>query len=357
MIHTFHSAHNYGSMLQAYALQKIVSTMGFRCEIIDFRTSRQTDKYALKFKTGRGLTRLKYLLSYLPEIFNINKKHSLFEDFINKVPHTKERYLTCQSLEEAQLNYDFFISGSDQIWNVSCDDFDWAFFLPFVKTGKRIAYAPSMGPAPFLHVTDLNVKLIRDHLKKYDHISVREIETAQRIGTLGKGMLPVALDPTLLLPPSDWEKLAGDSPIIKGEYILLYVPFYREEVYEFAYKLSQQYNLKVVVTQFYGIRNKRKWNSFVYYCAVGPKEFLNLCKFATIVCGYSFHLVAFAVLFKTTFAVLNIDQDSRVAGLLSIIGGDNITVKDGVLYKIANDTNLKLAINNSLTLLGYYLQK
>ena len=35
---TFHAAHNYGSMLQAYALQQTVLKLGYECEIINFRT-------------------------------------------------------------------------------------------------------------------------------------------------------------------------------------------------------------------------------------------------------------------------------------------------------------------------------
>lgn len=38
---TFHAAHNYGSMLQAYALQQVILNMGYQCEIINFRTERQ----------------------------------------------------------------------------------------------------------------------------------------------------------------------------------------------------------------------------------------------------------------------------------------------------------------------------
>lgn len=37
---TFHGAHNYGSSLQAYALQKTISNLGYDCEIINFRTEK-----------------------------------------------------------------------------------------------------------------------------------------------------------------------------------------------------------------------------------------------------------------------------------------------------------------------------
>lgn len=37
---TFHAAHNYGSMLQAYALQQIILRLGHSNEIINLRTER-----------------------------------------------------------------------------------------------------------------------------------------------------------------------------------------------------------------------------------------------------------------------------------------------------------------------------
>lgn len=49
---TFHASHNYGSMLQAYALQQVVKNLGYDCEIINFRTKRQKDLYEVSFRKG-----------------------------------------------------------------------------------------------------------------------------------------------------------------------------------------------------------------------------------------------------------------------------------------------------------------
>ena len=42
---TFHSSHNYGSVLQAYALVRVMQKMGLDAELIDFRHPRTTDMY------------------------------------------------------------------------------------------------------------------------------------------------------------------------------------------------------------------------------------------------------------------------------------------------------------------------
>lgn len=353
---TYHAAHNYGSVLQAYALQKVVSSFGYKCTLINFRTARQKQMYLPCFKKGPYITRVKRLLSHLPFVFDIMRKYSLFEDFIGSVPHTEKEYSTLLELEEDIPIFDFYISGSDQIWNCTCEDFDWAFFLPFVKVGKKIAYASSMGPTPFEHVSSEDLSQIIPLLENYDHISVREDITAKRIGPINRVNLPVVLDPTLLVSQEEWLKVIDESPIIKGHYILLYVPFYREEAYELAYKLSVRYNLRVVVTQHYGIRNRLKWKTFIYHCAVGPKEFLNLCKHATFTCGYSFHLVAFSIIFNVPFVALNVNADSRVSNLLSLIGRSNIELIDDTFYTINNNVQLKNKIKDSINMLFEYLQ-
>ncbi len=44
---TFHAAHNYGSMLQAFALKDIISTLGYKCEIINYRNKKQKKLYSI----------------------------------------------------------------------------------------------------------------------------------------------------------------------------------------------------------------------------------------------------------------------------------------------------------------------
>ena len=165
---TFHASHNYGSMLQAYALQQVILSLGFECEIINFRTLKQKTFYKPIWERGNIFGKFKRLLLYAPFHNKLLKKHQLFEEFLQtEFRLLKKEYATLQDLEQANLRYDYYISGSDQIWNTHCFDFDWAYFLPFVENGERIAYAPSMGPAAgdsvkseyydFYNLTGINV--------------------------------------------------------------------------------------------------------------------------------------------------------------------------------------------------------
>ncbi len=144
---TFHASHNYGSMLQAYALQQVVLSMGYDCAIINFRNIAQKEMYKPIFMRGTLYGKCVRFIIQAPYALGILKKYRLFEKFLKEdlILSSKE-YNTLKDLENAEFKYDYYISGSDQIWNVESWDFSYAYFLTFVKSGKRIAYAPSMGP-------------------------------------------------------------------------------------------------------------------------------------------------------------------------------------------------------------------
>lgn len=50
---TYHSAYNYGSVLQAYATQVAVKKLGFDAEIINYRM-REQKKFTLYIEMGLG---------------------------------------------------------------------------------------------------------------------------------------------------------------------------------------------------------------------------------------------------------------------------------------------------------------
>lgn len=143
---TFHAAHNYGSVLQAYALKKVINDLGFENEIINFRTDRQKDQYTPLTKR-KGL---KYMVKnsyFLLHYASRKRKYLKFEDFINRylISSNQKVYSSMQELIENPPEYDCYISGSDQIWNTVPNDADMSYFLPFVKHTIKIAYAPSFG--------------------------------------------------------------------------------------------------------------------------------------------------------------------------------------------------------------------
>lgn len=322
---TFHASHNYGSMLQAYALQQVILGMGHDCEIINFRTERQREFYRPMFMRGEFIDRLKRSVVYAPYISAWRKKHRLFECFLNEKYHLSHgEYATLEELECAGLNYDVYISGSDQIWNTRAFDFDWAYLLPFAGSSRRVAYAPSMGPVPFQSISSEDkAKKMADLLGHYDCISVREQQTRKMVTQLTGRDCAVVLDPTLLISPEVWSEMAGDTPLIKGDYIFLYTPWYDENVYMEAGKISNQSQMPVINSLLHTellLNLKIMRQHFNFHLTTGPIEFLNLCKFAKYTIGRSFHLAAFSIIFRKPFYAVEGMKDSRVIDLLRLTG-------------------------------------
>ncbi|MBP1617631.1 MAG: Polysaccharide pyruvyl transferase [Bacteroidetes bacterium] len=320
---TFHASHNYGSMLQAYALQTVLLDWGYDCKIINFRSDRQRIIYPEpgKFPQNKRWKRPFLFLLDLPYLSSLKKKYFYFEDFLQKELNLTPEYATLEEIEKDIHQFDILISGSDQIWNLSCQDFDWAYFLPFTNKIKKIAYAPSIGPNVKKIIENKGISIAQDYIRQYDCISAREMGTADFIKQISGKNAEVVLDPTALVHKDHWLKFISPDPIVKEEYIFLYAPGYNKDICESAKKLSEVLNIKVVVSL--PPDYKYFYPSFIYKCDVGPKEFLNLLYNARVVISGSFHAVLFSIYFSKPFYAINGNKDNRISNILSKLGLEN----------------------------------
>lgn len=331
---TFHAAHNYGSNLQAYSLQKTINRLGCNCEIINFRTEKQKDQY-------RPLTKrkdLKYLIKNAYFLLNYKsrkEKYNNFENFINS------RYVLSQceynSLEQLMNNppqYDYYISGSDQIWNTTPNDADDSYFLPFAKSGKKIAYAPSFGQ--FSNVKHKE-KCI-NYLSSYDVLSTREQYGKDLIFELTGRDAPIVPDPALLTTKEEWESIIPES-IVDGEYIFFYTLFATKEMIDMVKFVSKTLKLPVVISN---ISNQYEiFSGFKKIRDAGPMEFLSLLKNAKFVCVTSFHGTVFSILLHKPFFAINGLKDNRIDTLLKNTGlVDRAITKNDLVDKLKNPFNI-----------------
>lgn len=321
---TFHASHNYGSMLQAYALQQTVLALGHECEIINFRTAKQK-KIFRPFLLKNGWRGLAKALIYPNLAINDLKKHHNFEKFIQNYMSLSPLCHNHEELERIATSYDFFISGSDQIWNTGCWDFETAYFLDFVSNRRKIAYAPSMGPYAFYDIPSSTHESIKEKICDYNYISAREPDTAKMIKNISGLDASVVIDPTFLLSTKHWSKIAGEKPLINSDYILLYTPWFEKHrnLYTEAARIAKKKNIKIICTLSDGYRECHKFPKFEYFTAVGPIEFLNLIKHARgVLCG-SFHAVVFSIIFAKPFYAHEGLEDSRISHLLKLTGLEN----------------------------------
>ena len=319
---TFHFAHHYGAQLQAYATMKAIQALGWECEIIDYRLPHTTRTNRL-FKSGasvRGMASNAHTaLHYAP----FRRRFERFEAFVNQeMTLSPKRYTAFEELVQAPPTYDVYVSGSDQIWNpfiYQDGQFDRAFLLDFVKEGRRISYAPSLG-VPSLPA-DKGEEL-KAYLEPYSALSVREKRGQALIRSLTGRDAQVVLDPTLLLNGTDWGALAS-PPKVTGPYILCYFVSDAGEVAPYVQALAQKTGYPIV--QLAGTRKKLPGTSELIFDA-GPREFLGLFQHAAYVCTNSFHGAAFSLQFDKPFFTSMSPKErseptySRISSLLNRLG-------------------------------------
>lgn len=312
---TFHASHNYGSMLQAYALQQTLTALYGHNEIINFQSDKQ--KRMMKVITFRP--RLGPILKDLTHLLYYNQlkiKHLLFEAFIRDTLKLSPREIRNVTLEDL-TDYDVICSGSDQIWNPCTEDFDTTYLIPYKIGGEKISYAASMGPGR--KDWPEAISKFPELLKDFDSISVRETGTQKTVSQLSdRNDIEVHCDPVFLLDKGQWLKLIDPQPIIKGKYIFLYTLFANPTIVNCAKALSKKYGIPIVISNFTNLYDLL--SPFKKDLKSGPKEFLNLLYNAEMIATSSFHGTAFSTLLNKPFVTINGMADNRISNLLQLTG-------------------------------------
>lgn len=306
---TYHYNHNYGTMLQALATQRIIEKQGYEVEIIDYIQKNNTKQSKIYFlsRIPLYLTRITKYVSkfyYKPQIIARDLE---FENFKNRnmiVGNT--RYNDSSELFENPPSYDGYVVGSDQTWNPYVANNPDAFYLPFVKEPhKKGSYAPSVAVKT---LTNEHGNRLKGFLKDFQYVSCREKSGAKLLeSVLGREVNSV-LDPTMLLGWEDWKSYSSEKSI-NDKYILAYFLGERKEHREFVKNLSKITGYKIVVIPISYIDTFQK-NTEKVWC--GPDGFLELVKNASYICTDSFHGTVFSINFNKQFFTFCKTKDSDI---------------------------------------------
>ena len=315
---TFHNSYNCGSMLESYAMQTILKKMGMETEIINFSNEGQKEIYNYKFKNNSIKNIIKNILIF-PAIKKIKLNNYKYEEFKNKNFILSENEYSKQE-ELTDYEYSTVVAGSDQIWNITIEDGDDAYFLPWVKKARRVAYSPSFGSKKIAEHTD-NINKYIDYLNKFDAISIREQNGNKWIKEMIGQDVPVLLDPTMLLNKEDYDKIK-DNNNVKDKYIFFYAPSFDTEICRFVKKVADKYNLKVITwsTKSYFVKLIRRFG-FELPDYEDPSVYLNLIANAELVFTTSYHGTIFSTIYKKKFFTIKnggmYGNDDRVLTLLN----------------------------------------
>jgi len=245
----------------------------------------------------KAFLRIKKKLSSFVTKTYIDERTNIFKNFSQKYLSEKNYVNSDKDLSYISNFYDFFICGSDQIWNPYFFDDNYKklninFLTPFPKN-KRIAYAPSFGVSMIPEEDRDNYK---KRISEIPHLSVREKSGAEIIKRLSSREAPVLVDPTLLLTKNEWLAIsipAENKP--KSKYLLTYflgeVSKQREKLIN---DIVKKYGLEIV--KLADLKDKKAYTT-------GPCEFIDYINSAFLVLTDSFHGVIFSILLYTPFIV------------------------------------------------------
>ena len=346
---TMHKVLNSGSALQAYALQRKLSDMGYENEIID---------YQYPFKS-HSFPSLKSLPSALIAFF----RNAVFGFPVNRMKHkfkvfyrhtfilTKKRYDKKSIVDNPPL-YDLYLTGSDQVWNPRFIGDDVNFMLAFTDDkALRMSYASSIAAST---IEDGTKEVYSRYLSRYDAISVREQSGVGIVQELTGKDAAVCCDPTLLLPKDTWGQLASQSKFkIRSKYILVYALSYMfdpyPEIYRIVESVQKTLGHKVVYLQGRAPDVFRPGSTLIK--SAGPADFAYLFKNAELVITTSFHGATFALINdKPLIGVVDSrsSNDSRIQSLLEAVSArdsiydyrDNVVLGTPELLNLRGDRKL-----------------
>lgn len=322
---TFHNAHNYGAVLQAYALKTCVKQLGHEVRIVNYRNQKIQSGYPKRLppKLTKAVLHPKNWKQFLYDTLRgyygqkeWTKRFHSFEAFINtQLLDGQTQRVTMQDF--ANLELDAYILGSDQIWSsFLTGTLDPVYFGKFKKKERIISYAASLanGSIPKEEESDF-LKLT----KNIDMLSVREEKLAANLEAVTGRKAAVTVDPTLLLEAEDYEQMLPKKPIRelpKGPYVFAYFVVEEQAVSDCAKALAKACGLPLYELHYYHMPECSQPNQ---YADLGPGEFLDFIKHAEYVVTNSFHGTVFSILYERKFFSVY-KKNGRVDNLLGFLG-------------------------------------
>lgn len=282
-ITTLYGDSNYGNRLQNYAVQEIFKRKGFDvdtllCEKNICRSTVRNLYHGCKSLLGNKKSK------------RIMRFRQFNKDTINtRILKEKTGLYSSRIAEE----YDFFVTGSDQVWNpnLRLKEKD-NFFLRFAHREQRICLSPSVAAEeiPQNCITEFQIGL-----NGFPYLCCREKSGAELIEQLTGKNCENLIDPTLAIDAQLWR--AFSRPVYQNRpYILLF----------FLGDISQSLRLQIQAEA------KKREMEIVdlsspadkHYVS-DPRNFTWLIDHAEMVLTDSFHGAAFSINLNTPFYVFD----------------------------------------------------
>lgn len=302
---TWYASENYGTCLQAYATNAVLT---------DFAEVK-----VLNRRRYYSFTKLNFLFSKLLSVV----KQRLVRNKSSVINHTqwhtrrleKIEMFAKQNFDSVSINSkkelmeiddwtDCYLVGSDQMWN------PWMLsphylldFVPKHSRKARCSYATSFGVD---NLPNEKKKIYKKYLPRFTTISVREPRAAELVKEISGMDASVVLDPTLLLTQEHWREFAKNSDICAeydlNDYILCYFIGSPEFDHLSTVKtLAEKLGVNIVLLPTKERDYQENDNKVTIVADACAYDFVSLIDNAKLVCTDSFHAVVFSFLMGTAF--------------------------------------------------------
>lgn len=279
---TLYNSLNYGAFLQAFALQSVLSDLGYNPSFYEVNRKMKSEL----------------------------RKHILRKD-VRKIPINYIQYLKYKKCWK-YLNIDnnnietakACIVGSDEIWNIKNSSFYHApeYFGMNINNKNIISYAPSANITTAEDMKEYDENL---NFEKFSKISVRDKNTFNLVKTMTQKDVSLVVDPTLLI--KNYSKYEAKINV-KSKYILVYgYKFSKSEIASIK-KLKAKTGFKL-----YSIGMPQMWCDKQITATIF--EFLSFIKNSEMIVTETFHGTIFSILYNKNF-VSFANNKSKLCDLL-----------------------------------------
>ncbi len=316
---------NYGALLQYFALQKYLEGIGHEVFWIRynprFRISNKRSKIRILFSWAKRIVLSTIDYQTTKEIKSCKKGFNQF--LINEINMSDKEYKTWEELCADTPKADMYITGSDQVW-LGLNKANYLEFVP--ENSRKFSYGASFGKNDLSKEEKIQV---REFLKKFKRISIREKEGLEICAELGREDAVQVIDPTMLLDKKEYltfKNIEGEKPATN--YLLCYfLNVYDKERIYFDnikhYAETEKLGLKIVPVQ--GAEYVFSGN---YQSMPDPANWLMAINNSNGIITNSFHGTVFSIIMRRSFLVVlqsgsSSEQNCRFLSLLERLGLDN----------------------------------
>ena len=296
---TWHYYSNFGSALQAFALQHTIERLDYKVSFVNYHNSKfgkvSQIKDDIRLILGRTIGKVPLKI--------VDRFRYATICFSHKYHHLGRITTDEKLLPMLTKDYDVLVCGSDQIWAPNV--FNPVYFAAFAeKHIRKISYAASIG---LNTIPEDLIPKYKELLQPFYAIGIREEEGKNLLKKSCNIDSTVVLDPTLLVDVSVYEKMQRKVQGIHKPFLFCYFlnkeHKYKENVERYAY----EHNLQIV-----GVSDKASDSDWmIRLTGLGADHFLWLINNAETIMTDSYHGSIFSLLFHKSLWIFQRFEESN----------------------------------------------